>query len=185
MKKIKTILISAIIIGTTLTGCSMTEDLDNTPTKKVENYLNKFQTLDEDVLGDLGNVIDDDTEFTDDQKDKYKDIIKSNYQKMTYKVKNEEIDGDNAIVTVEIDVIDYTKGLEDIEDYYAKNPDEFRNEEDENDNSLYTKYKLDKIKEIDDRTTYTIDFSLSKVNKEWTLDNPSSDIRDKINGIYK
>ena len=37
------------------------------------------------------------------------DIVKKNYQKLTYKVKDEVIDGDKAIVTVTIDVIDYSK----------------------------------------------------------------------------
>ena len=98
---------------------------------------------------------------------------------MTYKVKNEEIDGDNAVVTVEIDVIDYTKGLYDIVNYYNENSDEF------NDDNSFDKYRLDKFKKIKDKNTYTIDFTLTRINKKWNLDNPTSDIRNKISGMYK
>lgn len=172
MKKFLILLLSSLMLA----GCSMAEDLDNTPTKKVENYLNKYQEMDEDVIGDLDDIID----FGNDNNDEYKDIIKSNYQKMTYKVKNEEIDGDNAIVTVEIDVIDYTKGLDEIDNYYNENADEFND-----DDNSFDKYRLDKFKEIKDKTTYTIDFTLTRINKEWNLDNPTSDIRNKISGMYK
>ena len=171
MKKFLILLLTSLMLA----GCSMAEDLDNTPTKKVENYLNKYQEMDEDVIGDLDDIID----FGNDNNDEYKDIIKSNYQKMTYKVKNEEIDGDNAVVTVEIDVIDYTKGLDEIDNYYNENSDEF------NDDNSFDKYRLDKFKEIKDKTTYTIDFTLTRINKKWNLDNPTSDIRNKISGMYK
>ena len=37
-----------------LTGCTFSiTDVDNTPTKKVEAYLNNYQSLTEDVLSDL------------------------------------------------------------------------------------------------------------------------------------
>ena len=201
MKKFLILLLSSLMLA----GCSVAEDLDNTPTKKVENYLNKYQEMDEDVIGDLDDIID----FGNDNNDEYKDIIKSNYQKMTYKVKNEEIDGDNAVVTGEIDEVSQTaykehvlahgkntgyidleitsksplfiggKGLDEIDNYYNENSDEF------NDDNSFDKYRLDKFKEIKDKTTYTIDFTLTRINKKWNLDNPTSDIRNKISGMYK
>ena len=33
-----------------ITGCSIGEDMSNTPTKRVEEYLNNYQTLDSNVL---------------------------------------------------------------------------------------------------------------------------------------
>ena len=171
MKKFLILLLSSLMLA----GGSVAEDVDNTDTKEGENYLSKYQEMDEDVIGDLDDIID----FGNDNNDEYKDIIKSNYQKMTYKVKNEEIDGDNAVVTVEIDVIDYTKGLDEIDNYYNENSDEF------NDDNSFDKYRLDKFKEIKDKTTYTIDFTLTRINKKWNLDNPTSDIRNKISGMYK
>ena len=138
------------------------------------HYLNKY-----DKTYSIVKLADTGMDSNRDNNDEYKDIIKSNYQKMTYKVKNEEIDGDNAVVTVEIDVIDYTKGLDEIDNYYNENSDEF------NDDNSFDKYRLDKFKEIKDKTTYTIDFTLTRINKKWNLDNPTSDIRNKISGMYK
>ena len=45
---------------------------------------------------------------------------------MTYTIKDEVIDGDTATVTTEIEVYDYYKINKDAEDYYNKNPDEFK-----------------------------------------------------------
>ena len=42
-----------------LTGCDIGEKLDNTPTKRVETFLNKYQTLDDDVLDDSGDSDND------------------------------------------------------------------------------------------------------------------------------
>ena len=46
MKKFLILLLSSLMLA----GCSMAEDLDNTPTKKVENYLNKYQDVQDIVL---------------------------------------------------------------------------------------------------------------------------------------
>src|SRR5699024_10634557 len=94
-------------------GCSFTKDLDNTPTKKIEALLNNFQTLDSSVLSDLDKVVDLESSFTADQKETYKEIIKTNYQKLTYIIKDAVEDGDEAVVTAEIEVIDYTAVLND------------------------------------------------------------------------
>ena len=76
MKKIITIL-SIIII----TGCN-TFDISNTPTKKVEEYLNKFQINDEDVLKDLDNVINKKTTLDETNKKEYRELIKKQYKDM-------------------------------------------------------------------------------------------------------
>ena len=73
---------------TLLTGCDMIEDMDNTPTKKVEAYLNKFQMADKDVESYIEDTIDEETDFTPDQIEEYKKILKNNYQKMTYTIKD-------------------------------------------------------------------------------------------------
>ncbi|MEG0021508.1 MAG: hypothetical protein RSB77_02025 [Bacilli bacterium] len=179
MKKILIILMSILFI----TGCGMTKDLNNTPTKKVEEYLNKYQSLHEDVIKDLDTVLTNDKDFNENQKKEYKEIIKKNYQKMTYKIKNEEIDGDKATVTAEIDVIDYTTKILEIEKYYNENKDKFEKETDET--KKYSQYRIDEIKKVTDKKTYTVDFELTKNKDKWELNNPSTDIVEKINGMYK
>ena len=166
-----------------LTGCDIGTKLDNTPTKRVETFLNKYQTLDDDVLDSLDMVIAEEALFNSEQRDRYRDIIKTNYQKMMYKIKEEEIDGDSATVTAEIEVIDYSKVMEEAENYRAQNIDEFMTD-DVYDESLFINYRLDRLEEAKEKVKYTIDLTLTKVDEEWVLDDLTNDAEAKLNGVY-
>ena len=61
MKKVILGLLTAIL----LVGCT---DLSNTPTKKVEAFLKKYQSLDHAVLTDLDGVIEQEGIFNEAQK---------------------------------------------------------------------------------------------------------------------
>ena len=65
-------------------GCSML-DISNTPTKKVEEYLNKYQILDKEVLDQLDSVIDKKTKLNDENKKEYRELIKKQYKDLQYK----------------------------------------------------------------------------------------------------
>ena len=80
MKKINKI-IFAVSILFLVVGCSM---MMNTPTKKVEDFLSKYQTMDKAVLTQLDDVIDDAFNFVDDQKETYRDLMKKQYQQLLY-----------------------------------------------------------------------------------------------------
>ena len=121
MKKIF-LCFSCIMAIVLLSGCSM----DNTPTKKVENFLDNYKNQDETVLAQLKDMVDTDSLMDETQKSTYTDIMKKQYKDMTYTIKDEVIDGDTATVTTEIEVYDYYKINKDAEDYYNKNPDEFK-----------------------------------------------------------
>lgn len=179
MKKILCIL---ALIGC-LTGCDIGQKMDNTPIKKVETFLNKYQTLDSDVLDSLDYVIAEETLFNSDKRDQYRDIIKTNYQKMTYKIKEEEIDGDSATVTAEIEVIDYSKIMSEAEIYKEENLNEFL-ENGEYSEAKFIDYRLDKLKEAKEKVKYTLDLTLTKVDKEWILDDLSKENEAKLNGLY-
>lgn len=166
-----------------LTGCSIGEKLDNTPTKRVETFLNKYQTLDDDVLDSLDYVIAEETLFNSEQRNKYRDIIKTNYQKLMYKIKEEEIDGDNAIVTAEIEVIDYSKIMSEAEIYRRENPQKFMTDN-EYDQSKFVDYRLEQLKKAKEKVKYTIDLTLTKVDEEWILDDLTKENEAKLNGVY-
>lgn len=178
MKKIITLL--SIIL---LTGCT-TLDISNTPTKKVEEFLNKYQILDEEILNELDNVIEKKTKLNSENKEEYRNLIKKQYKDMQYTIKEETIDGDEAKVTAQIIVKDFTKIINDAENYKRENMKEFYENNTYNDN-LYKKYLLDKLKDAKDRVTYTLDFTLKKENTKWRLDPITEEIEDKILGIYK
>ena len=180
MKKVLSILGLALII----TGCSL-GNMDNTPTKKVEEYLNNYQTLNSNVLSELDSMVNQEELFDEDQKTTYKDIMKKHYQDLTYTIKEETVNGDKATVEVEIEVNDYTKALKEAEEYRTTNESEFKNEEGIFDENLFNTYKLNLLKENKERVKYTIYFSLTKSGDEWTLEELTETEQEKILGIYE
>lgn len=179
MKKIL-LYLSLIVTVILLSGCEM----DNTPTKKVENYLNNYKNLDNTVLTQLDTTINADLIMTTTQKQTYKDILKKQYQDMTYTIKNETINGDTATVTAEIKVYDYYKLTKESDIYYAANPKEFSDEAGNIVKTKYIDYKLNKMKDYKETVTYTIDFYLKKVDKTWVLEDITEETRQKIHGLY-
>ena len=223
MKKIF-LCFSCIMAIVLLSGCSF----DNTPTKKVENFLDNYKNQDETVLTQLKEMVDTDPLMDETQKGTYTDIMKKQYEDLTYDIKDEVINGDTATVTAEIEVYDYYKINQDAQTYYNNNPNEFNNKNDNNNNnndnnnnngivgdvvegakdvvegvtdaaedakdavtdaatgeSKFVEYRLGKIKDSKDRVKYTIDFTLTKVDDVWTLNDIDDTTRQKIHGLYE
>lgn len=171
----------AILITFLLSACGM----GNTPTKKVEAFLNKYQTLDNVVLDQMDNMISTDTLMDSDQKNNYSDVLKRQYQDLTYQIKDERIDGDKAVVTAEVEVYDFYKTNNSSAKYYADNEDKFLNDDGILDESKYVEYRIEQMKNTMERVKYTIDFTLTKVNNKWTLDEIDDATRLKIHGLYE
>lgn len=167
---------------TLLTGC---EDISNTPTKQVEGFFNKYQTLDQDVLDDLDRVTSEEDSFSEENREKYREIIKKQYKNLTYKIKDEEVNADVAVVTVEITVIDFSKVLAEAKDYKNKNPEEFVDSNGEYQETLYSDYVISKLEDAKEKVKYTLEIKLSKIDKKWKIDGISEEIEDKILGIYE
>ena len=160
MKKIISIFIFLLL----LVGCS----LSNSPTSKVEDLLTKYQTLDKDIVEE---------NFTSIQKDRYKKIIEKQYKNLTYEIKNERIDGETASVTTEIEVIDYKKVVNEVNNKYQGNNNYTTQE--------YNNTKLDYLEKAKDKVTYTIDFEVKKDNDgNWKLSSLSNETIKKIQGMY-
>ena len=177
MKKILFILLGIIFI----TGCN---NLMNTPTKKVEYLLSNYQKRDEDVIKQLDETILSDTILTNEQKERYKKIMERQYKDLMYKVKNEAIDGKTATVEVEIEVYDYAKVVSEIEDKLINNSDTYKDESGNINTVLYNDDKLNSLEKASNRTKYTINFTLSKVEEEWVVDDLTETERMKIHGLY-
>ena len=158
-----------------LSGCG---NMNNTPTKKVEAFLNKYKTNDKDVMDDLNDVLLFDSDMTDSERNDYREFMKKHYQDMTYKIKDETIDGDTATVEVEITVRSYADKVNEANNYRLENASEF-----DTDNT-FASYRLDKLKDVKDTETYTINFYLNKIDDEWVINPISSDDESKINGLY-
>lgn len=164
MKKIFVLLVVFL-----LTGCMM----GNSPTSLVENLFNKYQMLDTDIKKEITKMLEGQN-LTSEQMERYRHLLENQYQNLTYEIKKEEIDGDKALVTVEIEVIDYKRAISDFTF----------------DSNLYTKYeydnkKLDLLEAAKDRVIYTLEISVSKdSNGNWRLDSLSNATLKKIEGMY-
>lgn len=182
MKRLKKIFFSLALVFV-LTGCDMSE-MNDTPTNRVEAFLDKYQTLDSNVLNDLDLTIADDMTIDEASRSEYRDFMKSHYQDLKYQIKDEKIDGDKATVETEVTVKDYSKVLSDADVYKETNATEFNDESGNYDSLKFNKYRLGKLKDVQETKTYTITFNLTKENDDWILDELSETDEQKINGLY-
>lgn len=159
-------IISIFIFLLLLVGCS----LSNTPTSKVEDLLSKYQMLDNDIKIGIENILEEET-LTQTQKDRYRKIIEKQYKNLAYEIKDEKIDGNIATITTEIEVYDYKKTINEINNTYS--------------GELYNDAKLDALEKVKDKVIYTIDFQVIKDNNgNWKLSELSEEIIKKIQGMY-
>ena len=174
MKKIIPFIVFIIL----LSGCSIGKNMTNTPTRKVEMYLDSYQKLDDNILNDLDTLVED-TEYSIEQKARYKEIFKKHYSNMSYKILKEVVDGDKATVDAEIEVNDYSKILNEEVD-----KSEYTDDAGNYNPSKYFDVQLDKLEKSTEKVKYTITFKLNKKNNEWVIDDLDQTSMKKIHGIY-
>lgn len=174
MKKILSILLIFFI----LVGCNMT----NTPTKKVEEFLTKYQALSDDVLTDL-ELSTESENLNSTNKVTYMDVMKRSYQNLKYEVTDENVNGDEATVTVKITVYDLYKAMKESNDYLVDNTVQFETDG-VYDQNKFREYELNEMLKTNYMVDYTIDFFLEKVDDEWNIIEPSNTVKEKIHGTY-
>lgn len=171
-----------------LVGCT---NATNTPSGKVEDFLSKYQNLDEEVLTQLDLTLDSDTEMDDDQKEDYRALMQKQYQNLSYKITDEKVEDDTATVDVEIEVYDYQTSITKSKEYFDSHQDEFitdDNDDNDTDNDStkkYIDYKIKQLKDVTDKTTYTMTFNLTRDDDgEWIVDDITDSDRQKLHGLY-
>ena len=179
MKQKILILISLIIF---IAGCTLTSSTTS-PKRAVEDLFGKYQSLDKKVVEQLDDVIAGETLSAVQQSD-YKELMRKQFQYLTFTLKDEIIDGDTAVVTVEIEVFDFAKANKETETYLSSHEKEFT-ENGTRSNALYQNYKIDQLKDVKDRIKYTLDLGLTKTDDKWKLDELSDIERQKIHGLYE
>lgn len=152
-----------------LVACS----LSNTPTSKAEELFSKYQKIDNEIDREITLVLDEQN-LTEAQKERYRKILEKQYKNLTYQIKDENIDGDTALVIAEIEVLDLKRAIDNLVF----------------DSSIYTKQaydeeKLNRLESAKDKVTYTIELNVYKdQNGNWKLNTLSSDKIKKIQGMY-
>ncbi len=175
-------LVIAIMMVFLVVGCG---NMMDTPTKKVEQFLSKYQTMDKKVLDQLDEVIDSAGTMVKEHKDKYRSLMKKQYQNLAYKIKEETVDGNNATVEVEVEVYDYATSITESETHLTTNKKDFIDEKTkEVDDEKFMGYKLDQLEKIKNKVKYTINFTLTKKDNNWELDDITEIDRQKLHGLY-
>lgn len=175
MKKFLVILSCMIL----MVGCS----ISNTPSKKTEELFKKYQTLDDAVISDLELTTEAGNLTSEKQKTSYMKAMKMQYSDLKYEIMDEEIDGDEATVTVKISVYDFYKVQKDAQEYLEKHEDEFLTD-DVYDEEKFTLYKLKNMGDASDRIDYTIKVFLEKEDDEWVVNSFDKTTLEKIHGTY-
>ena len=130
-----------------------------------------------DVFTNISDDVLKEENLNDSQKERYRKVIEKQYRNLAYEIKDERIDGDTATITVEIEVIDYKKQVNDTNNYYQGKTD-YTVED-------YNNTKLDKLEKAKDKVKYTIDFEVKKdSNGNWKLSSLSNETIKKIQGMY-
>ena len=103
---------------------------------------------------------------------------------MTYEIKDDEIDGNEAEVEVEIEVTDLNKILNESNLYLEENNEEFVDDFGNFSISKFNDYKIEQLKMAKEKTKYTIEIELEKIENKWQVKNLDEEVLDKINGVY-
>jgi len=169
MKRILILLLLAFC----LTGC---DDVMNTPTKQVEKLFAKYQMVDSDINEELDQLLDTD-DFDLEQQESYRNIIEKQYKNLTYTIKDEEVNGDNAIVTAEIEVIDYKKEVDALDSEYSTLENA--------DTTSYINEKINRLKNANDKVKYTLELEVTKdQDGNWQINSLKEEDIKKIQGMY-
>lgn len=152
-----------------LVGCTM----GNSPTSRVEDLFTKYQKLDEDISMGIVNVVNQ-QDLTEDHKKRYRKLLEQQYKNLSYEIKDELVDGDNATVLVEIEVLDYKKAISDLtfdSDNYTK--------------ESYDEEKLGRLEKTQDKVKYTLEIKVKKDNDgNWKAESLTQEQIKKIQGMY-
>ena len=181
MKKILKVML-VMVFAITLAGCSC---MQKTAKTRVEEFLDQYRNLSANVLGDLDEVVDSETTLSEEQKEKYRDVLKKQYSDLKYEIVDETYDGDTAVVEAKITVYDLYKAQKDASTYLENNRDEFNDENGSYDSAKFMDYRLEQMQDITDTVEYTISFNLTKDDSgNWQINELSQDDLEKIHGIY-
>ena len=177
----KKILILVACLSIFIMGCM---DTMNTPVKRVEEFLGKYQTMDKEVLTQLDEILKSDSTLRDEDKDEYKALMEKQYQNLSYKIKNETTNGDSSVVDVEIEVFDYANAISKSDKYLTDHEEEFYKDDKTVDYNKFNKYKINNMKNTTDKAKYTITFELEQEDGKWKLHPVSDSDIEKIHGLY-
>lgn len=172
MKK-KILVVAIIFIAFFTVGCGM-----DTKEKQIEIYMNKYQTL-EKKIEYLGSNKD---RITKKQKEEYIELIKRQYQNMSYKIIDIESVDDKEKAHLEVEIYDYESSINNSLNYAKEHPKKFTKDGTYNEEK-YENYKLKELKKVQDRKTINITLTLYKINDKWYVEELNNEDLLKISDL--
>ncbi len=177
-KKILVVICAALLFA----GCSCSID-DNKPEEAIETFFEKYRAKDDNIIEQLKETIENE-DLTDNQKEQYQELMEKQYDQFAYVIKDVKENENDATATAEVTVLNYRSAIDEAEKELEENPDKFNDEEGNFSEEKYMDYKIEKMQEVTDTTTHTIELSLTKENGMWDVDQLSSDDISKLHGLY-
>lgn len=110
--------------------------------------------------------------------------MEKQYDQFAYVIKDVKENENDATATAEVTVLNYRSAIDEAEKELEENPDKFNDEEGNFSEEKYMDYRIEKMQEVNDTTTHTIELSLTKENGMWDVDQLSSDDISKLHGLY-
>lgn len=153
------------------------------PSERVEDMLNRYIKNDQEILKELDKYLNK-QDLTEEQRTRYKNIIKDEYSSIKYEIVNETEEEDKATVEVKITVKDLYSASVSAENELLNDPTKFYTEG-VYDSKKYIDYKLELMEKTDKTVDYTIYINLNKKDNVWNVDDIDESTLEKIHGIYK
>lgn len=178
MKKLFVLLMISIFM---VSGCAL---FGSSPKDEVAKFLNNYKKNSDTVTKELNEYLGT-LDLDDDTLDDYRKLYLKQYTNLKYEIKDEKINGDTALVEVQVTVYDYYKTDRLASDYFTANQTEFVDKDGDIDFSKYVKYKIEKFLDTTDTVDYTLTLNLKKNNDKWEVEPLTSEELEKLHGTYE
>ena len=168
-----------LIITIILSGCT----LNMSPKEKTIEFLDKYINNDSEIMKEVDDYLKT-QDLKDEQRMRYKNIIKEEYSTLKYDIKKETIKDDEASVEVDINVTDLYSASQRANDDLLDNPSDFYVDGIYS-SEIFIDHKLDIMEETKEKVSYTVTFNYKKIDGKWELQQLTDESLEKIHGIYK
>lgn len=178
MKKIFAVLFAILLF----TGCSCSL-MDTKPEAAIDTFFEKYRNHDNNIITQLQDTLKNE-DMTSDQSEKYQKLMEKQYDQFAYVIKDIDEKKDEATAEVEVTVLNYRSAIIAVEEELKNTPEKFNDENGNFSVEKYVNYKIEKMNDVTDTTTHTIEMYLTKENGMWKVNQLSNDDISKLHGLY-
>ncbi len=174
------VVIAAFLIAGSIIAVIMRLNVKS-PVDMTLEYMKKYTKLDSSVVNNIKYEFSD--VLTESQKKKYEDIMKRQYENMSFEITEKVINETDAIITVEVIVYDFASAMSKANSYVEVYNNKFIRG-DKFDEYAAIDYKLNSLYDYQEKVTYAINFYYYLNDDKWVLTELSDTDLKKINGTY-